>query len=163
MNNKKSQISLLTGLLESKHNIKLTAGVELEFYLTDRENSSKTEILENNIKLFLEKLSLAKVNYIKERGENQYEVTVEHTSDLFVLLDRFDFIKKSLVDISSSSNLSILFNPKPYLDKYGSGMHIHLNLLDVDSGNNLFSADSIDRNEYILNTISGILQTLEKG
>jgi len=68
--------------------------------------------------------------------------------------------KTTVKAIARSHDLTVTFMPKPYPERAGTGMHVHLSLVDSKTGKNLFS-DTNSRNglsEYALNFVGGLLE-----
>lgn len=127
-------------------------GAELEFYII---GSVSEELLKNmtyQIGLPIE----------KEKGVGQYEIASQVFSDPFLLIDFIERTREKLLTIAKNNNIKISFDPKPYKFDYGSGMHIHLSLIDKTNVNIFNHYDTIDGNLTILNSIGGILKLLNQ-
>jgi len=72
-----------------------------------------------------------------EYGPGQYEVNLEH-QPLLKACDSFLTFKQTWRAIARQHGLVGTFMPKPFEDKAGSGLHVHINLVDKRSGRNLF-------------------------
>lgn len=123
-------------------------GVEIEFYILG--NVSDDDI-QNTLKYISNETSL---EIQLEKGYRQYEVATTIYSNVFQLINVVNQIKNVIVKAGGS------LSPKPYINDYGSAMHIHMSLCD-DSGQNLFNQhETIEQNTLLLHTIAGILQLL---
>ncbi|RTK92410.1 MAG: glutamine synthetase [Rickettsiales bacterium] len=114
---KYNQLAYLQQYFKSKFNLTPIIGVELEFYLTDNINIA---ILAN------------KINYqIKfEKGKNQYEIDFKPTQDLITIAKEIVLTRDIISDIAKDMGGLADFRSKPFIDDYGSSMHIHLNFLE---------------------------------
>ena len=92
-------------------------GLELEFYVSNKKN----------IALLEKDLSNKKIHYTltKETGDNQYEVQLTPSMQIFKTLSDLAKIKRSILKIPSSTLAA-----KPFIDQPGSALHLHLNFVD---------------------------------
>ncbi|MBQ4874610.1 MAG: glutamine synthetase [Rickettsiaceae bacterium H1] len=118
-------------------------GLEIEFYLSNPELAKVISCK------CTEKCSLfAQIE--KEKGQNQFEIKTVPTSNIFSLITELSVIKKTVEEISQLNQAKVNFLAKPFLDKPGNALHVHVNLVD-NSGFNLFE----DKN-YLLWVVSGL-------
>ena len=156
--------------------------VELEFYLLDpervapdsvqapiapgtgkRDAATQVYSLEDidNYDAFLQDVRTACIaqgipasSAVAEYAPAQFEVNLNHQSDLVDACDNALLLKRTVRAIAKEHGFVATFMPKPYIDQPGNGMHIHISLLDSD-GNNVFN------NTEILNSaIAGLLETM---
>lgn len=79
---------------------------------------------------------------MKESGPGQFEINLKHRTDaLAAALDGL-LLKRAVKAAARAHRLDATFMAKPHHDWAGSGMHIHLSLLDK-KGQNLFAGDPI--------------------
>ena len=79
---------------------------------------------------------------MKESGPGQLEINLKHRSDaVSAALDGL-LLKRAVKAAARAHRLEATFMPKPHHDWAGSGMHVHLSLLDR-SGANLFAGEPI--------------------
>ncbi len=76
---------------------------------------------------------------IAEFGTGQFEVNLLHMADALAAADKMVALKRAIRGVARAEGLDATFMPKPYGDRVGSGLHMHLSLLDA-AGNNLFDA-----------------------
>ena len=82
---------------------------------------------------------------LAEYGPGQYEVNLAHATGRAARLRRGPAIQaRSSRAWRASIGCDATFLPKPYRDMAGSGLHIHVSLLDT-SGRNIFAAASAAR------------------
>lgn len=137
-------ISLLENILLRDFGLRAEIGVEIEFYLPSL----------NDLKKFIE---LYGYQIIPERGKNQYEINLEHYTNLIKVCDEFYNHKNKLANTASSLNQSIYFNAKPIRNDYGSAAHYHLSLIDTN-GHNVFS-----NLEFVMKAIIAVILELTNG
>ncbi|MBX5327706.1 MAG: type I glutamate--ammonia ligase [Candidatus Bathyarchaeia archaeon] len=144
-----------------KEGYRPTAAAELEFYLVKKDKKGEVYPVENHLidkqryfdiapdrdvtEAYRMDLSniLSAMGIMVERmhhevGSAQNEITFKYsnplaTSDSIV---RYKFATKALADKKYSWTAT--FMPKPWSDRAGSGMHVHLGLFDQKTGKNLF-------------------------
>lgn len=73
-----------------------------------------------------------------EYGDGQFEVNLAHVADPVAACDDAVALKRIVRAIARNRGLIASFMAKPRSDQTGSGLHIHLSLLDSD-GRNIFS------------------------
>lgn len=101
--------------------VKVLVGVEFEFYLSYDFSEELSRIIQIPLK--------------EERGRFQYEIDIKPSSDLVKLIEEFDGIKEKIQDYAKKLDAQAIFSAKPYLDDYGSSIHVHINLLSKEGGN----------------------------
>jgi glutamine synthetase len=144
------------------------AAVELEFYVTKR-NAAGVFVLEtpegvaddperpltfgfedmdalspfiDDIFRVCEAQGLPVDGVIQESGPGQFEINLKHRPDVLgAALDGL-LLKRAVKAAAHAHQLDATFMAKPHHDWAGSGMHVHLCLLDP-SGDNLFAGDPI--------------------
>ena len=79
---------------------------------------------------------------MQESGPGQFEINLKHSADAVgAALDGL-LLKRAVKAAARAHGLEATFMAKPHHDWAGSGMHIHLSLLD-QSGQNVFAGDPI--------------------
>ncbi len=139
--------------------------VELEFYLIDNlpgpdgapqlPVNPRTGQRESSINVFgldvLEDFSLAldainqacavqdilSSSALSEYGAGQFEINLEHVNDPVMAADQAALLRRAVQFAVRDAGYDATFMPKPYPDRAGSGMHVHLSLLD-QRGRNIF-------------------------
>ena len=76
-----------------------------------------------------------------EDASGQYELNY-HYSDALTAADRFTLFKMAASHIAEEAGLVFSLMPKPFADRPGSGLHLHLSLTDKDG--NAVMADKAD-------------------
>jgi len=107
----------ILGKLLKKFGLIPVIGAEIEFYYLD-----------NNIMKWDDNHYILK----SEKGQGQFEIDIFPQKDIYQTIEA---IAKAKLYLSSFPNITL--HPKPYADDYGSAMHFHINLLNMD-GENFF-------------------------
>ncbi|MGA7373037.1 MAG: glutamine synthetase family protein [Methyloceanibacter sp.] len=79
---------------------------------------------------------------MKESGPGQFEINLKHRTDAVAAALDGLLLKRAVKAAARTHQLEATFMAKPHHDWAGSGMHVHLSLLDK-SGHNLFAGDPI--------------------
>ena len=79
---------------------------------------------------------------MKESGPGQFEINLQHRADAVAAALDGLLLKRAVKAAARAHGLEATFMPKPHHDWAGSGMHVHLSLLDK-AGQNLFAGDPI--------------------
>lgn len=177
---------LLTGLVERLSTLGLTAvaAVELEFYLLDPKRGTNgqpvpatgrdmpggrngqnygMEVLNahqpvlDTIDRFARAMGVPTRAVSAESGRSQFEINLSHVNDPVLAADHAILLKQIVRKAAHEHGMEASFMAKPFSDQPGSGMHVHLSLVDQD-GNNAFAADPERRT--LRQVVAGLLQLL---
>ena len=186
--------NVLKRVINRFHELKLTPVVafEPEFYLFDLECDSNCQLRppiapltgqRNNDKqvyslaeiedyaLFIDEvMSGCEYQKIKtgaisaEYAPGQFEINLEHQKDPLKAADHAVMFKRIVLGVARKHNMRASFMSKPYLENAGSGLHVHISLLD-QQGNNVFDGGGeFDSDECLSDTlqeaVGGLLETL---
>jgi glutamine synthetase len=99
---------------------------------------------------------------LAEYGPGQYEVNLAHAPDALRVCDEALRFKRVVKSVARAHGCEATFLPKPYRDMAGSGLHIHVSLLD-DAGRNIFAATNPLDSKPLRHVIAGTLSTLADG
>jgi glutamine synthetase len=161
--------------------------VELEFYLTDTERLDSGQLqppispltglreadtqvyavdnLDDYSALLDDIISAAQLQNIPastavaEYAPGQFEVNLQHVADPVLACDQALLLKRIIKSVSRKHGFSATFMAKPYADQAGSGMHIHMSLLDSE-GNNVFASQQAQPNALLTNALAGLQHTM---
>jgi len=94
---------------------------------------------------------------MKESGPGQFEINLKHRTDAVAAALDGLLLKRAVKAAARAHQLQATFMAKPHHDWAGSGMHIHLSLLDK-SGQNLFAGDPIS--PLFRHALGGMCETM---
>lgn len=116
---------------------------EVEFYLSGEPHDVEKSLKDNGIETY---------GLEKERGEGQYEIAIKNPAPPEVIAAQIAQIK----EITGGD-----FRGKPFADRPGSGLHIHVSLHDK-AGGNLFAKPRGEdgETELMRHAIGGLLATM---
>lgn len=75
---------------------------------------------------------------VSEYGAGQFEVNLHHVDDALLACDHAVLLRRLIRGVAARHALAATFMAKPFADTDGSGMHVHVSLLDAQ-GRNLFA------------------------
>lgn len=94
---------------------------------------------------------------LQEAGPGQFEINLKHKKDVVgAALDGL-LLKRAVKAAARAHGMEATFMAKPHQDWSGSGMHIHVSLVD-GAGNNLFAGDPIA--PLFRNALGGLRETM---
>mgnify|MGYP003382123386 FL=1 len=99
---------------------------------------------------------------LAEYGPGQYEVNLQHCADALRACDEALRFKRIVKAVARRHGCDATFLPKPYRDMAGSGLHVHVSLLD-HAGRNIFACDQPEQCAALRHAIAGTLTTLAEG
>lgn len=80
---------------------------------------------------------------LSEYSPGQFEVNLNHINDPILAADHAILLKRAVKAAARKNGLAATFMAKPFQEFSGSGLHIHISLLQED-GSNIFSGSSTD-------------------
>lgn len=72
---------------------------------------------------------------VSEYGISQFEITLEHQADPMAAADHAVLLRRIVTGVARSRGDDATFMAKPFIDQPGSGMHVHVSLVDADGRN----------------------------
>jgi len=75
---------------------------------------------------------------VSEYGAGQFEVNLRHTPDPVLACDQAVMLRRAAVGVAAAQGQRATFMAKPYARQPGSGLHVHMSLLD-DAGAAIFA------------------------
>ena len=162
------------------------AAFEMEFYLIDQENLAgrpqppKSPIsgkrpagtqaysiddLDEYAELLADVLDAAHEQelpadaLVAESAPGQFEVNLHYVNDAVRSCDHATLLKRLIKNVAYDHEMDTTFMAKPYHNQAGSGMHLHVSLLDKD-GHNVFAGDAEQPNDMLRWAIGGLVATM---
>jgi glutamine synthetase len=177
-------ISTLERVLDSFRESKLTpvCALELEFYLIDRaradggpqppldprsgarESTASVYGVDDldRFQSFLQALSKAAEHQdvpicatSKEYAPGQFEANLKHQSDARLAADHAVVLQQIVKAAARAKGFEATFMAKPYADRAGNGLHIHLSLLDAH-GSNIFDSATPEGSDRLRHAVGGL-------
>jgi glutamine synthetase len=175
----------LERILEQFAKLKLrpVAALELEFYLVDKHRAEngypqppldpRTGVRESTASVygiedldryeeFLAALRDAAVTQnvpmsatSKEYAPGQFEANLKHQTDAVFAADHAVYLKQIVKATARAKGYDATFMAKPYGDKSGSGLHVHVSLLD-EKGRNVFDNGTPHGSDTLRHAIGGL-------
>ncbi|WP_437614016.1 glutamine synthetase family protein [Erwinia sp. V71] len=161
--------------------------VELEFYLVDKQRDAEGYIQPpcapgsderhlqsqvysvDNLDHFAAVLSdidtLAQCQGIPadgalaEASPGQFEINLHHTRQVLTACDHAVQLKRLVRQVAENHQMNATFMAKPYEEYAGSGMHVHISMLDAAGHNALISDDGSD-SPLLKRTLAGMIDLL---
>jgi glutamine synthetase len=99
---------------------------------------------------------------LAECGPSQWEVNLRHVADAREACDQAIRFKRIVKGVAHRNGVEATFMAKPYADAPGSGMHLHVSVLDRD-GRNVFASDDALGNDVLRQAAAGLLETMGDG
>lgn len=72
---------------------------------------------------------------VKEAAPGQFEVNLSHRTDALAAADDAILLKRIVEACARKNNMRASFMAKPFLEEAGSGLHVHISLLDENDEN----------------------------
>jgi glutamine synthetase len=101
---------------------------------------------------------------LSEYAPGQFEVNLQHVDDSILACDHAVLLKRAVKAAARKNGLAATFMAKPFSETAGSGLHLHVSLLD-DEGNNVFSGQSPDGDfsDTLRHAIGGLSACMTEG
>ena len=96
---------------------------------------------------------------VAEYGLGQFEINLKHVADPLLAADHATLLKRVIRGVARERGDDVTFMAKPYMDQPGSGMHVHVSLMDKD-GKNIFSA--ANGTDTLRSAVAGLQSTLSE-
>jgi glutamine synthetase len=162
-------------------------GVELEFYLVDSGHTGGLKIaprgadesgwrgwqidavglgeIHDYEPILREMMATAKSQEItletlvSESGPGQFEVTLKYSTDALRVADSATLFKRTIKQVARKHGLTATFMAKPYGQWAGSGMHVHMSVLD-SKGKNIFVGSETRAAPVLYHALGGIIHAM---
>ncbi len=98
---------------------------------------------------------------LSEFSAGQFEINLQHIDDPLRACEHALLLKRIVKAAARENGMSATFMAKPFQGIPGSGLHIHVSLLDED-GNNVFAGESVDGpfSDTLRHAIGGLAQLM---
>ena len=93
-----------------------------------------------------------------EYAPGQFEITLHHRADAVRAVDEGVLFKRLLRGVAQKHGCIATFMAKPFAERAGSGLHVHVSLAD-ERGDNLFAADDAAGTPLLRQAIGGLATT----
>ncbi len=94
-----------------------------------------------------------------EFGPGQFEINLEHRSNALRAADDAGLLRRLVKAAAQARGMEASFMSKPYADKAGSGLHVHISVLDA-TGRNIFEGNGAKGSDALLHAIGGVRQAM---
>ena len=94
-----------------------------------------------------------------EYAAGQFEINLQHIGDPLLAADHCVMFKRIVKGVAQKHGFQASFMAKPYLERAGSGLHMHVSLLDA-AGDNVFDGGAAPASETLRQAIGGTLKLL---
>ncbi|KRG69796.1 gamma-glutamylputrescine synthetase [Pseudoxanthomonas dokdonensis] len=92
---------------------------------------------------------------VAEYAPGQFEINLKHRDDALRACDDAVYLKRAIKAVAQQQGVQASFMAKPLVDQAGSGMHIHVSVLDGD-GNNVFASPVNQPTAALRHAIGGL-------
>ncbi|MBL8710088.1 MAG: glutamine synthetase [Rhodospirillaceae bacterium] len=96
---------------------------------------------------------------ITEYSPGQFEINLKHQPDAVAACDNAVLLKRCIKGTARELGYDASFMSKPFLNAAGSGMHVHVSLID-DAGKNLFGETGARGETLLGHAIGGLKATM---
>lgn len=96
---------------------------------------------------------------ITEYSPGQFEINLKHQPDAVAACDNAVLLKRCIKGTARELGYDATFMSKPFLNAAGSGMHVHVSLID-DHGRNLFGETGTKGGQLLRHAIGGLQATM---
>jgi glutamine synthetase len=91
---------------------------------------------------------------LAEFGPGQFEVNLGHVEDMVAAADQGFMLKRCIKAAARTTGQRATFMAKPFMEQSGSGLHVHLSLVDR-KGRNLFG-ETEDGERHLRHAVAGL-------
>lgn len=164
------------------HNLSAVVALELEFYLIKEPSATdpqpqpfrdvttgnlnnldqmmEFETVLNDIRAACDEQNVLADVMIGEAGMCQFEINFKHVNDALRAADQAMLFKRIVKGCAIKHDMRATFMAKPFGNDLGSGLHMHVSLLDGDKRNIFARGDADTPNSNLLHATGGLLKTM---
>jgi glutamine synthetase len=92
---------------------------------------------------------------MSESSPGQFEITLHHRADALRAVDEAVMFKRLVRGVAQKHGLIACFMAKPFTQRAGSGLHVHVSMADT-GGNNLFASEDPAGTPLLRHAIGGM-------
>lgn len=96
---------------------------------------------------------------ISEYAPGQFELTLRHKPDALRATDDAVMYKRLVKGVAARHGMIASFMAKPFVEQAGSGMHLHVSMVDTD-GKNAFASEDPEGSPLLRHAIGGMKEFL---
>lgn len=96
---------------------------------------------------------------ISEYSPGQFEIVLRHRADALRAADDAIMLKRAVRGVAARHGMDATFMAKPFADRAGSGMHLHVSLENA-AGDNVFAAEDPAGSALLRHAVAGMAQTM---
>jgi glutamine synthetase len=101
---------------------------------------------------------------VSEYAAGQFEINLHHSNDALKACDQAVMLERAIKQVARRHGTIATFMAKPFAESAGSGLHVHVSLIDTD-GNNVMAGEmdeAIARpiSDTLRHAVGGLLQTM---
>jgi glutamine synthetase len=97
---------------------------------------------------------------VAEYAPGQFEINLKHRGDALAACDDALMLKRAIKAIAQQQNLLASFMAKPFAAQSGSGLHLHVSLLD-EAGDNVFAGTAQAPADALRHAIGGLQRSAD--
>jgi glutamine synthetase len=95
---------------------------------------------------------------VAEYAPGQFEINLKHRKDALIACDDSILLKRVIKEVASQQNLLASFMAKPFVDQAGSGLHVHVSVVDKN-GKNIFACTPEKPADALRHAVGGMQRT----
>ncbi len=134
------------------------AGEVKPFQVYDVRVMDRIESTLNLIHEYADALDIPAQASLSEIGPGQFEINLQHRDDAIQAADDAVLFKRLIDRAAMATEMNCTFMAKPYTESCGSGLHVHISLLNEQQAN-VFDQNRNDSS--LLFAVNGLLETLK--
>jgi glutamine synthetase len=151
---------LVQRLREDFHLSPVTAS-EIEFYLPGSESYATLPDFWREVSEACRGAGISVFKTEKEKGADQHEIALSPCNDPFKTARDTQALRLLIASVAKPHGMTPDFSARPYAMQPGSGLHIHVHLMD-ERGRNVFYKDGERISEALKFSIGGLLATMKE-
>lgn len=92
---------------------------------------------------------------VAEYAPGQFEINLRHRADAVAACEDALYLKRAIKAVAAQQGMMASFMAKPFVDQAGSGLHVHVSLLD-EAGRNVFACTPDAPSPALRHAIAGL-------